>query len=155
MEINIPGTGTVDIKNILLDYNGTLAVDGILIPGVKDILNELSEQFSIHVITADTFGGAASELSDVKCTFTKLNPENQSEAKLRYLMECGKEHTAAIGNGKNDRYMLKEAALGIAVIQGEGAFTGTVIMSDIVCTDILHALDFFRRPKRLVATMRD
>jgi P-type E1-E2 ATPase len=155
MEINIPGTGTLEIKNILLDYNGTLAVDGILIPGVKDILNELSEQFRIHVITADTFGSAEAELADIKCTFTRLKPENQSEAKLQYIIECGKENTAAIGNGKNDRYMLKEAVLGIAVIQSEGAFTETLIMSDIVCTDILHALDFFRKPKRLTATIRD
>jgi soluble P-type ATPase len=155
MEINIPGTGTLEIKNILLDYNGTLAIDGILIPGVKDILNELSKQFSIHVITADTFGGAESELADIKCTFTRLNPDNQSEAKLQYLIECGKEHTAAIGNGKNDRYMLKEAVLGIAVVQGEGVFTETLIMSDVVCHDILNALEFFRKPKRLTATMRD
>jgi len=155
MEINIPGTGTLDIKNILLDYNGTLAVDGILIPGVKDLLNELSGQFGIHVITADTFGSAEAELNGIKCTFTRLNPENQSEAKLQYLIECGKDNTASIGNGKNDRYMLKESILGIAVVQGEGAFTETLIMSDIVCSTILTALEFFRKPKRLVATMRD
>ncbi len=155
MEINIPGSGILDIKNILLDYNGTLAVDGILLPGLKEIINELSEQFSIHVITADTFGNAEAELADIKCTFIRLKPENQTEAKLQYLIECGKENTAAIGNGKNDRYMLKEAILGIAVVQAEGAFTETLIMSDIVCHDIISALEFFRNPKRLAATMRD
>jgi soluble P-type ATPase len=51
--------------------------------------------------------------------------------------------------------MLKESVLGIAVIQGEGAFTSTVMMSDIICSDIFSALEFFRKPKRLVATMRD
>lgn len=155
MDINIPGFDTITVKKILLDYNGTLAVDGILIPGVKEILNELSEHFEIHVITADTFGSAESELDGINCTFTKLDPENQSEAKLRYLEECGKEATACIGNGKNDRYMLKESILGIAVVQAEGAYTETLIMSDIVCQSILNALDFFRKPKRLIATMRD
>lgn len=155
MEITIPGTGTLNIENILLDYNGTLAVDGILIPGVEEILNGLSNNFSIHVITADTFGSAESELKNVKCRFTKLDPANQSEAKLRHLLDLGKERTACIGNGKNDRLMLRESALGIAVIQSEGVFTETLQMSDIVCPDILSALDFFRKPKRLIATMRD
>ena len=155
MEINIPGTGTVNITNIILDYNGTIAVDGILIPGVQDILNELSGNLDIHIVTADTFGMAGSELADVKCRFAVLGPENQSQAKLEYLMETGADRTACIGNGKNDRFMLRESALGIAVIQAEGAFTETVMSSDIVCTDIFSALDFFRKPKRLIATMRD
>lgn len=155
MEITIPGTGTLDIKNIILDYNGTLAVDGILINGVKEIINELSGHFKIHVITADTFGGAESALSGANCTFTKIEPGNQTEAKLQFLIECGKNNTACIGNGKNDRYMLKESILGISVIQGEGVFTETLIMSDIVSPDILNALELFRNPKRLIATMRD
>jgi len=155
MEITIPGTGTLDIKNLLLDYNGTLAVDGFLLPGVETILNELSSLYSIHIITADTFGSAESELKNVKCTFNRLNPVNQSEAKLQYLASLGKNNTACIGNGKNDRYMLKDSVLGIAVIQGEGAFTETLIMSDIVCADIISALELFRNPKRLIATMRD
>lgn len=155
MEITIPGSGTLDIKNILIDYNGTLAVDGTLIPGVEDILNGLSLQFGIYVITADTFGFAESELKNVKCTFTRLDPENQSEAKLKYLNTLGKETTAAIGNGNNDCLMLKESALGIAVIQSEGLCTRTMLMSDIVCPDIFSALDFFIKPKRLVATLRN
>ncbi|HPS88345.1 MAG TPA: ATPase P [Spirochaetota bacterium] len=155
MQIIIPGSDTLDIKNLLIDYNGTIAVDGKLLPGVADILNELSRQLDIHVITADTFGFAESELEQVKCTFNRLAPDNQSEAKLLYLSTLGKENTACIGNGKNDRYMLKESALGIAVVQREGVFTETAIMSDIICPDIFSALDLFRNTKRLIATMRD
>lgn len=155
MEINIPGMGPISITSIILDYNGTIAVDGILIPGVKEILNELSRDFDIHIITADTFGTAGSELADVNCCFTGLDPENQSQAKLKYLMETGVENSACIGNGKNDRFMLRESVLGIAVIQAEGAFTETVMSSDIVCPDIFSALEFFRKPKRLIATMRE
>lgn len=155
MEITIPGTGTLDIKNLLLDYNGTLAFDGKLLPGIDKILNELSLQFDIHIITADTFGFAESELKNVKCTYNRLEPDNQSEAKLLYLSNLGKDKTASVGNGKNDRYMLKDAVLGIAVVQGEGLFTETAIMSDIICPDIYSALELFRNPKRLVATMRD
>ena len=155
MEILIPGSGTLDIKNILLDYNGTLAVDGILIPGVEHVLNELSLQYYIHIITADTFGTCETELRNVKCTFNRLEPGNQSEAKLKYLHSLGKENTACIGNGRNDMLMLKESVLGIALIQDEGVFTGTLLASDVICQDIFSALDYFRKPKRLIATLRD
>ena len=155
MEINIPGTGTLNITGIILDYNGTIALDGILIPGVREILNELAENIDIHIVTADTFGMAESELAGVRCSFIVLGIENQSQAKLKYLMETGADDTACIGNGKNDRLMLRESVLGIAVIQAEGAFTETVMASDIICPDIFSALEFFRKPKRIIATMRD
>lgn len=155
MNLEIPGSGTLHIENLLLDYNGTLALDGSLLPGVEDLLNELSANFRIHIITADTFGNAASELKNVNCTFIKLGTSGQTEAKLKYLTDCGRDVTACIGNGKNDRLMLKESVLGIALIQGEGACTGTLLDSDIVCTDIFSALEFFRKPARLVATLRE
>lgn len=155
MEIIIPGTGLVNITDIILDYNGTLAVDGILIPGIREILDDLSRDFDVHIITADTFGTAGSELAGINCRLTGINPENQSQEKLSYLIGTGAATTACIGNGKNDRLMIREAAIGIAVSQAEGAFTETVMASDIVCPDIFSALEFFRKPKRLIATMRD
>ena len=50
--------------------------------------------------------------------------------------------------------MLKKSALGIAVIQDEGAAADTVMASDIVCTDIISALELLFNPLRLVATLR-
>jgi len=155
MEINVPGKGILEITGIILDYNGTIAVDGFLIPGVQDVLNELSKDIDIHIVTADTFGMARAELAGVRCSFKVLGLEKQSQAKLEYLMETGAGNTACIGNGRNDRLMLRESILGIAVIQAEGAFTETVMSSDIICPDIFSALEFFRKPKRLIATMRD
>lgn len=155
MEFRIPGIGTISINNIILDYNGTIAVDGIMIPGVEELLNELSADYSIHVITADTFGSAEAALRNVNCRFTRISPDNQSMQKLQYLAECGKETSACIGNGKNDRYMLKESAIGIALIQREGLFAETALAADILCPDIFSALEFFKNPERLIATMRD
>ena len=34
LTISIPGGATLDIEHLVLDYNGTLAVDGVLLPGV-------------------------------------------------------------------------------------------------------------------------
>ncbi len=50
--------------------------------------------------------------------------------------------------------MLREAALGIVLIQGEGAAGQTVQSADVVCTSITHGLGLFTCPKRLVATLR-
>ena len=34
IEIDIPGYKTLHLEHLVLDYNGTLAVDGVLIDGV-------------------------------------------------------------------------------------------------------------------------
>jgi hypothetical protein len=63
MELAIPGFGRLRLEHLVLDYNGTLAVDGRPLPGVKTRLKRLARSLRIHVITADTFGKARSSLS--------------------------------------------------------------------------------------------
>ena len=55
MIIDIPGHIRLEIKHVVCDYNGTIAFDGKLIDGVREIINELSEYMEFHVITADTY----------------------------------------------------------------------------------------------------
>ncbi len=50
--------------------------------------------------------------------------------------------------------MLKEAILGIAVIQREGAAAATLQAADAVTTDILAAFELLTNPLRLKATLR-
>jgi soluble P-type ATPase len=50
--------------------------------------------------------------------------------------------------------MLKASALGVAVIQGEGAAFETLASADVVCTDIRSALSLLSNPMRLIATLR-
>jgi soluble P-type ATPase len=83
-----------------------------------------------------------------------LPAERQDVGKLAYIERLGARKTACIGNGRNDRLMLKEAALGIAVVQGEGAASETLLAADVVCPDILSALALLRDPLRLKATLR-
>jgi len=42
IEVNIPGYKVLQLEYLVLDHNGTLAVDGILMPGVKECLEKLS-----------------------------------------------------------------------------------------------------------------
>lgn len=152
--IDIPGNNRLEIEHLVLDYNGTIAFDGQLLPGVGELINRLSEIISVHVITADTFGSVIKSLSGVNCKIHIIPEGGQDKAKLDYILSLGKEKTAAIGNGKNDGLMIESAILGICVILNEGAFTATLMKSDIVCKDIIDALSLFEKPLRLKATLR-
>ena len=154
MIFDIPGYIRLEIKHIVCDYNGTIAVDGKLIDGVCKIINELSKDLEFHVITADTYGSVERELENVNCKLVKISRQNQAQSKLDYVSAIGKDHTVCIGNGNNDKLMLKEACLGIALVQEEGACVETLLSSNIVCKNIIDALNYFKEPKRLVATLR-
>ena len=154
IEVNIPGYKVLRIEHLVLDHNGTLAVDGILIEGVKKRLEELSRALQIHVVTADTFGKARLQLEGIPCELTVLPSGNQDLGKLAFVKRLGSDRTACIGNGRNDCLMLKEAALGIAVILVEGAAAITLNSADVVCASVLSALELLQNPLRLTATLR-
>jgi soluble P-type ATPase len=61
--------------------------------------------------------------------------------------------TAAIGNGSNDQLILKEAALGIAVLGDEGLSASAIKSADIVVKNIQSALDLFLKPRRLITLL--
>ena len=44
LHFDIPGSAPLELEHLVLDYNGTLALDGILLPGVDRVLQELSGQ---------------------------------------------------------------------------------------------------------------
>ena len=50
--------------------------------------------------------------------------------------------------------MLKEAAIGIAVLGPEGMASDLLETADVLVMDINDALDLLLHPKRLVATLR-
>jgi len=154
IEITIPGHRTLCLQHLVMDYNGTLALDGCLLDGVRPRLELLAEQLHLHVITADTFGLAREQLGGVNCKLVILPGEEQASAKVDYIHSLGSEQVAAIGNGRNDRLMLEAAALGLAVVQGEGAAVNSCLVADLLVPDILTALDLLLHPKRVIATLR-
>ncbi len=155
IKINIPGKDEIlEIRHLVLDFNGTLALDGRIKPGVADLLKELAGRLQVHIVTAGTFGGVEKEITGVPCVLKVLDGSDQSGQKARYVEGLGAEATACIGNGRNDRAMLEKAKLAILVIQEEGAAAESLLAADIVCTDILPALQLLQQPLRLVATLR-
>jgi P-type E1-E2 ATPase len=154
LEINIPGFGTVMLEHLVSDFTGTLSVDGKLLPGVKERLNNIAQFLSVHIITADTFGTARRELNGINCEVIYLSGEDQDVQKEEYIKNLSPDHVAAVGNGNNDRRMLRAARLGIAVIEGEGASAQAVMAATIVVRSILDAFDLLLNPTRCKATLR-
>ncbi len=154
IHIDIPGRKALDIEHVVMDYNGTLACDGGLIKKTGPLFNQLSPHVRLHVITADTFGMVKEHLSPYDIHLNIIEKSNQDELKLRYIQNLGAQSCVAIGNGKNDRLMVRDACLGIVVIQQEGAAVETLLAADIVMKDVCEALECLMSPKRIAATLR-
>ena len=61
IKVDIPGRESLELDNLVLDFNGTIAVDGRILENIKKPLTELSKLINIYVITADTYGVAQEE----------------------------------------------------------------------------------------------
>jgi len=83
-----------------------------------------------------------------------LEPENEDLQKENFIKKLGSEYVIALGNGKNDRKMVKQAKIGIAVMLEEGCAVETLINADIVVKSPIDALNLILNPKRLIAVLR-
>jgi len=155
VKVNIPGREELEIQNIVFDYNGTIAIDGKLIEGIKKSINEFSNSFNFYVITADTYGSVEKELEDTKCEVIKISKSSQDISKLEFIKSLGSSRTLSVGNGRNDKLMLKESILGIAILQDEGLCTETLLNSDILVKSIFDVFSFLKDENRLIATLRN
>ncbi|MBU0632475.1 haloacid dehalogenase [bacterium] len=152
--IEIPNFKNIEIYNIVCDYNGTIAKDGKVLPQIKALFQELSKHYRVFVITADTFGSVKSQLEGFGADIKILSSSDHTKEKADFVQELQAENSIAIGNGNNDALMLKNAAIGIAVLGDEGCAKETLMSADIICKDSIDALELILRPKRLVATLR-
>ncbi|MCB2225338.1 MAG: hypothetical protein KQH53_01580 [Desulfarculaceae bacterium] len=151
--VDIPGWRRLELRHLVLDLNGTLALDGALLPGVRQAVEELSASLECHLVTADTFGTAGGLLGPA-AALALISPGDEIGQKQAIVEGLGAKSVAALGNGANDAYMLKAAALGIAVLGPEGAATAALSAADVVVPGPLEALGLLLNPDRLKATLR-
>ncbi|MDR1977918.1 MAG: HAD family hydrolase [Synergistaceae bacterium] len=155
IKFEMPDGSIIEIRNVVLDFNGTIATDGVPIPGVAERLLHLSQRgVNVHLITADTHGTVREQCKDLLIDIDVCEGADVKEQKRRLVRELGSQWTVAVGNGRNDVGMLQESGLSISVIEREGCFTKSLLASDIVVKSILDALDLLLREKRLKATLR-
>lgn len=154
MIIEIPGYKTLNLRYLVLDYNGTIAEDGKIPGPVKERLIELGKNFEIYVLTADTHGTAAKECEGLPLTIMTFPSDKAMDEKIRIVRDLGEEHCVTIGNGRNDILMSQAAALSIAIAGKEGAYSKLIQETDITVTSAMDALNLLQYPKRIVATLR-
>lgn len=126
-ELDIPGFGDVRLQHLVTDFTGTLSVDGRLAPEAQWRLDKVAEFLDVHVLTADTFGRARGELAGINCEVRILEGKDHDVQKEAFVRELGADTVIALGNGKNDRKMLRAARIGIAVCLQEGCATDAVL----------------------------
>lgn len=154
LNLDIPGYGDLRLKNLVLDFNGTLAADGRLLEGVADLIVEAAKRVDLYVVTADTYGTAARQLSGLPVVIHILEKDNELFGKKSFVEHLGAGETVAFGNGRNDELMLEEAALGVLVLGHEGCASVLFQCSDVVVKDIRDAFALLLREGRLKATLR-
>jgi len=155
LEMDIPGFGLLNLKHLVSDFNGTLSIDGKLLPGVREHLKRVAGMMRVHILTADTFGRAKSELEGINCELRILKGENLDIQKEEYVKNLGPESVVAFGNGNNDRKMLKAARIGIAVTESEGCSVEALLAADIQAGSAHEAFDLLLNPERCKSTLRN
>ena len=154
ISLHVPGVGEFEWEHLVLDVNGTLSLDGMLLPGVRERLQELAKDISVHLLTADTRGTAVAIAEMLGVDRTKVEPGHEAKQKRDYVESLGAERVVAIGNGNNDVLLLSAASLGIVVLGAEGTATRALAEADVVARGIVEALDLLLTPARLLATLR-
>jgi soluble P-type ATPase len=154
LRMEIPGWGAYTIEYLVLDMNGTVATDGRISGKVRDKISLLAKHLKVYVLTADTRGDAQERIGRSNTELVRLKAGDEASQKEQFVKEIGAEKSIAVGNGYNDHLMVKEAALGIAVIGREGTARETIANADVVVNEMIDALDLILKPLRHRATLR-
>ena len=154
LKIVIPNYKTLELEYLVLDYNGTIALDGEIRDSVRERLITLSKELEIYVLTADTHGTAKKMCEGLPLKIQTFPTDGALDEKLAVVEGLGEDRCIAIGNGRNDKLMCRASALAIAVMEQEGMCGRLLGEADVCTRNIEDALDLLLRPKRLIATLR-
>ena len=154
MKIVIPEYKTLEVDRLFLDFNGTIAVDGIIPAGVRQRLEQLAAEFTIYVLTADTNGNAKEQCQGLPVILQTFPTGNARDYKKELVKATGSRRCVAVGNGRNDELMLREAALSIAIMDREGAYGRVLREADLCVRSTQDGLDLLLYPNRIIAGIR-
>ena len=142
----------INIKNIILDLNGTLANYGKVTDETKSLIKKLKQlKYNIVLISGDIRGNASVIAKDLNI---ELLLGSSSDEKAKQMKAFEYEETAAIGNARIDIGTFQNAKISIATIQAEGIHTGILEHVDILVNSVEDALNLFIETKSLEATLR-
>jgi soluble P-type ATPase len=155
--VRIPGFGSRLIRTLVSDYTGTLSCRGKLTPGVKPLLRRLSKLVEVEIVTADTYGTAHQQLKGIAVP-NLLESKRQDREKRDFAKRFNLANVAALGNGNNDRLLLRAVkqagGLAIAIDNGEGCALDALVHAHIFVSGVANALRLLLNRKALKATLR-
>lgn len=152
MKYNPGGVGETELTTIVLDLNGTIALNGEIVPGVEGRIRKLKELgFNIYLFTGDQRGNASTHAQKLGIEVQKAITSDQKEELTRKL---DVDHAVAIGNARIDIGTFKPCKLRIGTLQSEGIHIGILEHIDILVPSINDALDLLINENSLNATLR-
>ncbi len=153
---DIPGDRIHNFEHLVLDYNGTIADDGIPCEGVKELVTQLSTYLSVTVITADTYGSVQEALKGWPLLVKIIGKGDQIEAKRSFIAQLRQDGAEVIsmGNGRNDELMLAEADLSMAVLGAEGLCLKILSAADMLVRGATEGLELLLNEKAFAATLK-
>ena len=149
----IPGRPVIQISNIALDFNGTIAFDGEISDEVGLLIRQLAQATNVYVLTADTYGTARRQCEPLGVevrTFTS----GAAAGEKRAIVESLPGVTACVGNGFNDIEMCDAADFSVGVLDGEGLCPQLLGHVDVLARSSAEALALFLNTDRIRATLR-
>ena len=104
MKYSLKGAGEFDLDTIILDLNGTLAVNGLVDPGVKERVIKLKELgFKILLFSGDQRGNAQTLADDLGIELQRASTTEEKEALTRRVNDLHPSGgVVSIGNARID-----------------------------------------------------
>lgn len=152
--VEIPGYRKLQLQYLILDYNGTIALDGALQQGVAERLTQIGKSLEIYIVTADTHGTVRERCAGLPVSIYTFPTKDAAKEKEKIVEKLGAERCICIGNGRNDMAMCRIAGLSVAVMEQEGMYGKLGAEADICVRSIADGLDLILNEKRLIATLR-
>ena len=152
MVYDIPGSGPLELKTIILDLNGTISVRGQLVEGVAERLTKLKAMgYKVVLFTGNTRGDADKIAGYLGIDWVQART---GEDKKNEALKLEPETCVSIGNGLIDLELMKTVKLRIVTLQAEGVHVRTMLASDVLVPHINDSLDMLVDPDILIATLR-
>jgi soluble P-type ATPase len=158
IRVELPSGEKYELSHLVTDFNGTLAVDGVLVEGVRERLTALAKEIEIIILTSDTHGSVEGQADglpvEIQIIPTGTGPGDEAVAKEKELLAIGADNVVFLGNGRNDGKALATARLSIVILGREGAARSALENADMVAANPIDGLDLLLNPTRLRSGLR-